>query len=34
MAPCAQYAADAHFDAIDALKRWRLESARSETDVS
>jgi tRNA(fMet)-specific endonuclease VapC len=27
-------AVDAHFDAIDDLKRWRLESVRSETDAS
>jgi hypothetical protein len=27
-------AIDAHVDAIDALKRWRLESAGSETDES
>lgn len=27
-------AVDAHFDAIDVLKRWRLELARSETDAS
>ena len=27
-------AGDAHFDAIDELKRWRLESAHSETDAS
>ncbi len=27
-------AVDAHFDAIDDLKRWRLEPARSETDAT
>jgi len=27
-------AVDAHFDAIDDLERWRLESVRSETDAS
>lgn len=27
-------AVDAHFDAIDDLKRWRFESVRSETDGS
>jgi tRNA(fMet)-specific endonuclease VapC len=27
-------AVDAHFDAIDDLKRWRPESVRSETDTS
>ena len=27
-------AVDAHFDAIDDLKRWRLESLRSDTDAS
>ena len=27
-------AVDAHFDAIDDLKRWRIESVRSDTDTS
>jgi hypothetical protein len=26
-------ALDAHFDAINDLKRWRLEAPRSETDA-